>query len=111
VNGESSIVNKNSLDMTFVLAGEKIGSLESFYDEIDCVLTKDIDWRTGRNFNALNDILTGGFGVHEYEEPVTLIWQNHSYSKKTLGIAVFEHIVELIQQHEHISLQLSRSNR
>ncbi len=37
--------------------------MEGFYDEIDRVLTKDLDWKTGHNLNALNDLLRGGFGV------------------------------------------------
>jgi hypothetical protein len=48
-------------------------------------LTKDLGWKTGRNLDAFNDVLRGGFGVYEYEEPITLIWQNSNESKEKLG--------------------------
>ena len=71
---------------TIIINGEKFSDLESFYDEIDRVLTKDLGWDTGHNLDAFNDLLRGGFGVYEYEEPIKLIWRNVSKSKTDLGI-------------------------
>ena len=65
--------------------GAKISSLETFYDEIEGKLTKGLDWKMGRNLDAFNDVLRGGFGVYEYEEPIRLIWENSSNSRQTLG--------------------------
>jgi len=66
------------------------------------VLTKDLDWKTGHNLNAFNDLLRGGFGVYEYEEPVKLVWTNFSNSKKTLGQELIDRLVEVITDHDHI---------
>jgi len=68
---------------TIVIDGNNFSTFSrSFYGEIDKVLTKGIHFKTGRNLNAFNDLLCGGFGVHEYEEPINLIWKNSGKSKK-----------------------------
>lgn len=69
-----------------IINGDNFSDLESFYDEIDRVLTKDLDWQTGHNLDAFNDLLRGGFGVYEYREPIKLIWKNISKSKTDLGV-------------------------
>lgn len=125
---------------TIIIIGDNFSDLEGFYNEIDRVLTKDLDWQTGHNLDALNDLLSGGFGVYEYEEPIRLIWRNIGKSKTDLGIVatqkwyekkiaeqnianqqffkdrlkelnenngqtLFDVILEIISQHEHIDFQ------
>jgi RNAse (barnase) inhibitor barstar len=70
---------------TFLLDGNNFSNMDGFYDEIDRLLTKSLQWKTGHNLNAFNDLLRGGFGVHEYNEPITIRWINYSKSKKDLG--------------------------
>jgi RNAse (barnase) inhibitor barstar len=65
----------------YVLDGSRIASLESFYDEISRVLVPGDDW--GRNLDALDEILNGGFGAPA--EPFTLKWSNSAVSKAKLG--------------------------
>jgi RNAse (barnase) inhibitor barstar len=67
------------------LNGNNFSDLESFYDEVDRVLIKDLDWKTGHNLDAFDDILRGGFGVVEPGEAYKIIWQNASKSKNDLG--------------------------
>ena len=59
--------------------------MEGFYNEINKLLTKNLHWKTGHNLNAFNDLLRGGFGVHEYNEPITIRWINFNKSKEALG--------------------------
>jgi RNAse (barnase) inhibitor barstar len=73
------------LNQSIIIDGDKISSLSTFYDEIESKLTKDLGWTMGRNLDAFNDVLRGGFGVHEYEEPIKLIWNNSNKSKLGLG--------------------------
>lgn len=96
-------------------------------------------WKTGHNLNAFNDILRGGFGVHEYEESIVLVWEKFLKSKSDLGYSetvkhyqkmiktchhsnipsvkqflkdaekktgetLFDLIIEIINDHEHITL-------
>ena len=70
---------------TFILDGNNFTDIEGFYNEIDKLLTKNLEWKTGHNLNAFNDLLRGGFGVHEYEEPIIIRWINFNKSKKALG--------------------------
>lgn len=73
-----------------IIEGNNFSDLDGFFNEIDRVLTKNLDWQTGHNFNAFNDLLRGGFGVHDYEEPITLIWKNAGKSKNDLGLKARE---------------------
>ena len=65
--------------------GNKFSNLNEFYDEIELKLTNGLDWKIGRNLDALNDVLDGGFGVHEINENIELIWLNSGKSKSDLG--------------------------
>jgi len=61
----------------YEIDGSRFTTLEEFYDEIERALDlKSDDW--GRNLDAFNDILRGGFGTPE--EGFTLRWKNHQVS-------------------------------
>ena len=65
--------------------GNNFNDIEGFYNEIDKILTKNLDFKPGHNLSAYNDLLRGGFGVHEYGEPIVLQWRNFEKSKSELG--------------------------
>lgn len=65
----------------FVIDGSRVTSLDSFYDEIGRVLIPGYEW--GRNLDAFNDILRGGFGTPD--EGFTLRWSHSGISKEVLG--------------------------
>lgn len=87
---------------TITINGDNFSDLETFYNEIDTVLTNDLNWMTGHNLDAFNDILRGGFGVYEYGEPVKLVWSNFTKSTKTLGPELIDRLLEIITDHDHI---------
>ncbi|MGE5397578.1 MAG: hypothetical protein ACM3MK_08630 [Chitinophagales bacterium] len=101
----------------FIIDGSKFNDLEGFYGEIDRLLTKDLEWQTGHNFNALNDLLRGGFGVHEYGEPILLRWINFRKSRQCLGyeatITYFEEILQTCHSTniEYIKQQLANAKK
>ncbi len=103
--------NKGSLNYkTIVIDGDNFSTEEGFYNEIDRVLTSELDWKTGHNLNAFNDLLRGGFCVHEYEEPIELIWKNSRKSKEELNDkrddkSFYEIVVEIIKDHSHIAFK------
>lgn len=88
------------------IEGKNIRNLESFFVETDRVLTKDLDWETGHNLNAFNDLLYGGFGVHEYEESIELIWKDFNESRSCLTQDLLSSILDLIRSHQHIELRV-----
>ena len=70
---------------TIIIDGNSFSSLDTFYDEVEKILTHNIEFKTGRNLDAFNDLLRGGFGIHEYEKPIKIIWKNSLKSKKDLS--------------------------
>ncbi|GHU82973.1 hypothetical protein AGMMS50284_5720 [Clostridia bacterium] len=50
----------------------------------------------GRNLDAFNDILRGGFGRHGYGEPIKIKWLCYEKSKRTLGEELMTEIEKII---------------
>lgn len=88
---------------TIIIDGNNFSDLTSFYDEIDKVLTKDLAWQTGHNLDAFNDLLRGGFGIYEFNEPIIIIWKNFKKSKSDLGVRLTDTLVDIISDHKHIN--------
>ncbi len=65
----------------FEIDGAAFDSLEGFYDEVSRKLIPDVYW--GRNLDAFNDILRGGFGTPE--GGFVLRWLNSARSREVLG--------------------------
>ena len=64
-----------------VLDGTRISSLESFWDEVSRSLIPGAWW--GRNLDAFNDILRGGFGTPP--DGVFLRWKESEPARAFLG--------------------------
>jgi len=92
--------------LQIIIEGKNIKDLKSFFVEMDRVLTKGLDWETGHNLNAFNDLLVGGFGMHDYEEPIELLWKDFNECKGCLNEDLLSEILSLIYSHEHIDLHL-----
>jgi|SRR5690606_10586879 len=67
------------------LDGNNFSDMEGFYKSAYAILTKDLDWIVAHNFDALHDILYGGFGVYTPQDHVTLKWFRFSKSMRDLG--------------------------
>ena len=61
--------------------GGNFSTLEEFYDEVERVLIPGAAW--GRNLDAFNDILRGGFGTPE--GGFVLRWLESDRSRKHLA--------------------------
>lgn len=90
---------------TIKVNGDNFSDLESFYYEIDRVLTNNLEWKTGHNLDAFNDLLRGGFGVYEYLESVKIVWTKFSDSKEKLGNELTETLLKIIKDHDHIEFE------
>jgi RNAse (barnase) inhibitor barstar len=77
----------------FEIDGASFETLEGFYDEVSRVLVRGRFW--GRNLDAFNDILRGGFGTPD--EGFVLRWRNHDLSRRRLP--EFETLVEIVRVH------------
>ncbi|HET6574163.1 MAG TPA: barstar family protein [Fimbriiglobus sp.] len=65
----------------YEIDGRDFSTLEEFYEVISRVLIPGAEW--GRNLNAFNDILRGGFGTPE--GGFILRWKNSAVSRERLG--------------------------
>ena len=90
---------------TIKINGDNFSDLESFYYEIDRVLTNNLEWKTGHNLDAFNDLLRGGFGVYEYLESVKIVWTKFSDSKEKLGNELTETLLKIITDQDHIEFE------
>lgn len=87
-----------------IIDGTNFDDIEGFYTEIDRVLTKNLAWNTGHNLDAFNDLLYGGFGVHEYYESIVIIWKNFEKSGRDLGYKA------TVKYYENLLLKCHPSN-
>ena len=71
--------------ITIQINAHNFSDLPTFYDEMNRLFMKDVDWKMGHSLDALNDILYGGFGVFNPGEPVLVRWLNASKSRADLG--------------------------
>lgn len=84
-----------------IIDGNSFSDLEGFYNEMEKILTKDLTWRTGHSLDAFNDLLRGGFGVHEYGERLHIRWINFSKSRKDFGYQETEKYYEKMLKKCH----------
>ena len=85
----------------FTIDGRRFSNMAGFYDEVERVFTSGLDWKIGRNLNAFNDILRGGFGRHEYGQPIHIQWLAYEKSVRNLGKETMDTIVEIILDTDH----------
>ena len=86
---------------TIIIDGNNFSDMEGFYCEIDRLLTKDLTWKTGHNLYAFRDLLRGGFGVHEYGEPLLIKWLHYDKSRNDLGDSATLAIIDSILDHDN----------
>jgi RNAse (barnase) inhibitor barstar len=81
----------------YEIDGYSIATLEEFYDAISRALIPGVTW--GRNLDAFNDILRGGFGTPD--DGFVLRWSNHHISQERLGYAETPRQLELKLERCH----------
>ena len=90
---------------TIEINGNNFSNLTEFYDEVERKMTNGLNWKIGRNLDAFEDVLSGGFGVHEVEENYELKWLNSEKNKaelKEYGI-----LIEIITENKNIDIKLN----
>ena len=64
--------------------GAAANSRAGFYEEVERNFASNLSWKIGRNLNAFNDVLRGGFTFHDYDEKVVIHWQSCAKSIRGL---------------------------
>lgn len=88
-------------DAIYTLEGARFATLEGFFAEVGRVLIPGAAW--GRNLDAFDDILRGGFGTPP--GGFTLVWRDAARSRRTLGYP------ETVRQLEQRLARCHPSNR
>ncbi|WP_109700203.1 barstar family protein [Chitinophaga deserti] len=82
------------MEKLVTIDGSRITDIPSFYAEINRVFMSGEDWQLGNSLDAFNDLLYGGFGLLQINEPVVLFWQHMEQSRAALGYAVTKRFYE-----------------
>ncbi len=98
----------------YEIDGTRFSTLEEFYDELQRALSLS-PW--GRNLDAFNDVLRGGFGTPD--DGFTILWKNHTASRQRLGYPETARQLELRLQGCHPAnrksvsddLEIAKTNR
>lgn len=88
---------------TYIINGAKFKNKNSFYKHVEQVFTQGLNWEIGRNLNAFNDVLHGGFGMHDCDEPIEVIWINLAKSRETLDKSFLETALRILREHPQVT--------
>ena len=80
----------------FTIDGRRFSNMKGFYQEVKDVFTDGLDWHIGDNLDAFNDVLRGGFGRHEYGEPIHIRWISYDKSIRNLEKETMDEIEDII---------------
>lgn len=72
----------------FILEGSRINDIPGFYAEINRLFMTGEDWQLGNSLDGFNDLLHGGIGAIDGDEPIALIWKDMEHSRQALGVEV-----------------------
>ena len=75
--------NVTPMAKVYTIDGSQFGTLEEFFEQISLILIPGADW--GRNLDAFNDILRGGFGTPD--DGFEIHWTQSNTSRARLGYA------------------------
>ncbi|WP_312323550.1 ribonuclease inhibitor [Soonwooa sp.] len=68
-----------------LIDGSKIVDKTSLYTELNNKLMPNENWKLGESLDAFNDLLYGGFGEINGNEPIRLIWKDFLRMKELFG--------------------------
>lgn len=86
----------------FIINGNKFSTKKRFHKYVEEIFTYGLNWETGRNLNAFSDLLRGGFGQHDSEETIKVIWINMGKSKEQLPNKFYEALVGILENAENV---------
>lgn len=68
---------------TYTIDGAHFTNLQEFYNEFSLVVLSGKQW--GKNLDAFDDVLSGGFGTPD--DGFIFVWKNSVLSRERLGFA------------------------
>ncbi|MEM8524060.1 MAG: barstar family protein [Bacteroidota bacterium] len=95
----------------FVINGNKFRTKKRFYKYAEEIFTYGLSWETGRNLSAFSDILEGGFGQHDTEETIKVLWINMSKSRERLPTKFYNALIEILEDAENVVFEKYEFNK
>lgn len=89
-----------SAEKWIYIDGRNIHTLNDFYKQIEQKLIYKTDFKIDHNLNTFKDLLWGGFGIHEYGEPLHIVWIFAEKCRQAIGNKHFDKIISIIENHE-----------
>lgn len=86
----------------FIINGNKFKTEKAFHKYAESLFTYGLNWDTGRNLDAFADVLSGGFGQHDYDERIKVIWINMKKSKENLPNKFYNVLIEILEEAENV---------
>jgi RNAse (barnase) inhibitor barstar len=71
---------------TLRIDGTTVHDISSFYDEVNRVFMVGVDWQLGASLDALDDMLSGGYGALEGAAPATIVLGDDARLREALGV-------------------------
>lgn len=90
---------------TYVINGAKFKNSNGFFKHVEAVFTQGLSWEIGRNLNAFNDILYGGFGMHDCGEQIEVIWINLAKSREHMNRGFLETALRILREHPQVEFR------
>ncbi|MDN5216019.1 barstar family protein [Fulvivirgaceae bacterium BMA12] len=91
----------------YIIDGAKFLSKNGFYNHVEELFTFGLNWKIGRNLNAFNDILHGGFGRHDCDEKIIVKWKNLKKSRERLDEKFLEAALEVLRDNENVTFHIT----
>jgi RNAse (barnase) inhibitor barstar len=87
----------------FEINGNKFRGKKSFLKYTEAIFTFGVTWETGKNLDAFVDLLRGGFGRHDYNEPIVVKWINMKKSEDRLPNNLYKSLIEIFEDAENVT--------
>ena len=89
----------------YIIDGGEFSSRKGFYNYIEKTFTQGLNFKIGRNLNAFQDVLYGGFGMHDCEVHIIVKWKNLSKSRERLDNNFLNAVLEILDTTEQVIFQ------
>lgn len=70
--------------LRITIDGDRFSTMEGFYEEMERLLTRNLDWKPGHSLDGFHDLLRGGFGL-PLGEGIDFFWLRAEKSRRDLG--------------------------
>jgi len=85
----------------FILDGNQITSMDSFYDEVQRILCPGFRG-FGRNWHAFRDVLRGGFRAFDENENIEVVLIGSKKMKKHFPESQYNRMVKIFEESENV---------